>query len=248
MTNEQAKFILRAYRPTGQDATDPAFAEALAQAQRDPALRAWFEREQAFDALIEERLKTIAAPSGLREAILAGARASSRTPVRRYRSLAWMGAAAAVAALLTVLAWWRPTDSAVTPTISVDELARFALHELSGSHPRGQPMEELGEFGTWLTASDNRMGTGLPVELADLRARNCRSVTVAGREVFEICFRRGDWYHVYVAKRSDFGCQEAQDEPMFREQGQVASCTFINGDHVYVLVSRAGLAALKRVL
>ena len=33
MKNQEAKFILGAYRPDGRDAGDPAFTEALAQAE-----------------------------------------------------------------------------------------------------------------------------------------------------------------------------------------------------------------------
>ena len=47
MTNQEAKFTLSAYRANGQDAGDPAFAEALAQAKQDPALGAWLARAQA---------------------------------------------------------------------------------------------------------------------------------------------------------------------------------------------------------
>jgi len=44
MTNEEAKFLLSGYRPNGADAGDAALAEALAQARRDPALGAWWQR------------------------------------------------------------------------------------------------------------------------------------------------------------------------------------------------------------
>ena len=71
MNNNEAKFILRAYRPSGRDAADPAFNSALAQAKSDPALGAWLVREQAFDALITKKLRAIVPPPDLREAILA---------------------------------------------------------------------------------------------------------------------------------------------------------------------------------
>jgi len=43
MDSGEAKFILSAYRPEGQDASDPRFAEALEQVRRDPILQRWFE-------------------------------------------------------------------------------------------------------------------------------------------------------------------------------------------------------------
>lgn len=245
MTNEQAKFVLRAYRSGGQDSGDPAFAEALAQASRDPGLRTWFEKEQAFDATIGKKLGAIPPPAGLRESILAGVKASRPVP-RLQRFSTWAAMAASVA-MAFGLFWAVPrTASAAT---SVDELARFALRELSlPGHPRGQPLAELGAFGAWLGDAANRLGGRLPVNLSELRSNNCRVVTVAGREVFEICFRRDVWYHLYIARRADFGCQEAEYAPMYREQGELASCTWVDDDHVYVLVSRAGLDAVKRAL
>lgn len=245
MTNEQAKFTLRAYRPGGQDAADPAFAEGLAQAARDPSLRAWFEREQAFDGALGAKLRTVTPPAGLREAILAGARASRRTS-RLRRPTTWMAMAASVTLLLGTI-WFLPRT--VSASTSVDELARYALNELTQpGHPRGQPLSELGTFGTWLGSTSNTLGDGLPVELSELRANNCRVIIVGGREVFEICFKRDVWYHVYIARRGDFGCQEAEYAPMYREQGELASCTWVDDRHVYVLVSRAGLQAVKQAL
>lgn len=245
MTNDQAKFVLRAYRPHGQDASDPAFAEGLAQAAKDPALGRWLEQEQSFDGALGDKLRMVTPPPGLREAILAGAKAS-RPASRIRKPAAWLALAASITLVLSAV-WFMPRT--VEAATSIDEVARFALNELAmPGHPRGQPLAELGDFGVWLAQTSNRMGGGLPVELSELRKNNCRVVTVAGREVFEICFKRDVWYHVYVARRSDFGCQEAEYAPMYREQGEIASCTWVDDRHVYVLVSRAGLDAVKRAL
>jgi len=87
--NEQARLLLSAYRHSGGDANDPAFAEALALAQRDPQLRAWLEESQHFDRAISERLRSLDVPPDLRETILAGARLS-RAP-RWWQSRAFPG-------------------------------------------------------------------------------------------------------------------------------------------------------------
>ena len=63
MDNQEAKFILSAYRPGGQDASDPRFAEALEQARRDPVLERWFSESIAFDAAMTEKLGAIAVPN-----------------------------------------------------------------------------------------------------------------------------------------------------------------------------------------
>ena len=74
MNNSEAKFILNAYRPGGRDADDATFGAALAQARNDPALGAWLVREQAHGAAVAAKLRVVAPPAGLREAILTGAR------------------------------------------------------------------------------------------------------------------------------------------------------------------------------
>jgi len=91
MNNQEAKFILAAYRPGGQDASDPLFAEALEQVRRDPELATWFEAEQHFDAAMSEKLKGEPVPPELRANILA-ARKIVR-PSHWLRPRAWMAAA-----------------------------------------------------------------------------------------------------------------------------------------------------------
>src|SRR5437773_9725262 len=85
MDNREAKFILSAYRPNGQDSSDPHFGDALAQARRDPILQHWFEDSVALDSAMTELLHAVPAPANLRENILAGAklnRASDRKSTR----------------------------------------------------------------------------------------------------------------------------------------------------------------------
>ena len=65
MNTQEAKFILQAYRPGGEDAGDPQFAEALAQAKLDPELAKWFAEQLAFDAAASRALKEVKAPAAL---------------------------------------------------------------------------------------------------------------------------------------------------------------------------------------
>ena len=69
MDSREVKSILSIYRP-GIDDDDPQFAEALAEAERDPELRAWlFEQGKSYDE-IREKLRTITVPGDLREKIV----------------------------------------------------------------------------------------------------------------------------------------------------------------------------------
>src|SRR5271156_2792587 len=70
MNNNDAKLILQVYRPGGEDATDPFFAEALEQARLDPALRIWFAEQQAKDERMRGALQIIVPPHDLRDMIV----------------------------------------------------------------------------------------------------------------------------------------------------------------------------------
>jgi len=243
MTSEQARFVLQACRPHGQDAADPAFIEALAQADRDPELRAWLERERAFDSQVSGKCKQVAIPASLRASILAGGRVSRR-PRSAWRSLVGIGLAASFALFFGTMAVSRLSGS----DAYLDELVQHGLMEMTGPHPRGQPLDGYGELGALLRDPSQRLGTAMPIDLNRLREIGCRSLQVAGKEVFEICFRRDSYYHLYIARRADFSCRECEIEPMFRERGEFASVSWVDDQHVFVLVSRAGLDAVKKVV
>ena len=243
MTSEQAKFILQACRPGGQDASDPAVVEALAQAERDAGLKAWLGRERAFDSEVGAKCKQIAPPAGLRTTILAGARVTrpGRSP---WRVCIGMGLAASFALILGTVVVARLSAN----DVYLDQLVQHGLIEMTGPHPRGQPLDSYGELGVFLRDPSRRLTGGMPIDLEQLRAIGCRSLEVAGKEVFEICFRRDSFYHLYIARRADFSCRECEIEPMFRERGEFASVSWVDDDHVFVLVSRAGLDAVKKVV
>ncbi len=72
MNNQEAKLILQACRPGGQDASDPMFAEALEQVRGDPELQQWFADQCAYDARIGSKLKeAIPIPPDLKASLLA---------------------------------------------------------------------------------------------------------------------------------------------------------------------------------
>ncbi|MDD2763385.1 MAG: hypothetical protein PHE83_05360 [Opitutaceae bacterium] len=246
MNNEQAKFILRAYRPGGRDAGDAAFCEALRQAQADPALGTWLAREQAFDTAVAAKLQAIFPPSGLREAILTGARMStSARPRPAWRPATWMVLAASFAVILTLAAtyWLRGPDAVPT---GLDQLAEFALADPVSAHT-GPHVDKLGALGAWLQNPVNRISSGAPVDLAQLKAQDCRMVSIAGHEVFEICFNRGGhWYHLYIARRSDFDAGTGQ--PRFREQGLQSVVAWADQRLAYVLMGAGKAETLRGIL
>lgn len=245
MNLHEAKFLLRAARPNGADAADAIFAEPLAEAARNPQLRAWLEQEHAVDAALAAKLSAVAPPEGLREAILAGARASQRSRPAWRRPL-WQAVAALFAVLLVVAGRFA---EAVVRGPSVEELAVLALRDLATAHAEhdGRPPPLAAEQARLASVALPLRGK-LDLNVRDLERKHCRSVRIDGHEVFEICFDRdGAWYHLYVTR----GGASAPGELLERETAgsePLAVAAWSEAQNSYAIVTRAGTAALRRLL
>jgi hypothetical protein len=244
MNNQEAKFILEAYRPNGADAADATFTAAIAQAQRDPELRAWWERQRTFDTSLAGKLKDIAPPVGLRDSILAGVRASR--PRRQWWSNPAWFAAAAVIAVLAVTAFSLRTGS---NQMTIGDLANVALGDMIDAHHQhtGRPTPLAG-----VQQQLARMSlplTNLRVDLDDLKQKNCRTIRISGREVFEFCFQRdGTWFHLYAGRREDFAPGAADPKSLLRSREGFAATAWADASYVYALVTDNGVEALRRVI
>lgn len=244
MTNQEAKFILEAYRPNGRDADDATFCAALAQAKSDPALGAWFARAQAHDAAMTARLREVVPPAGLREAILAGAQASRASRAERRQPMVWLALAASLAVLLTAtVALWPNRAKAETA-----QFAAFAMDDtLHGKH--GGHGEPMGALQVLLSQPSTRMTAALPVDFSALRATGCRTLSFAGHDVLEVCFQRnGAWFHVYIANGADFPALAASSPAVYKQEGRLGCASWSDAAHHFTLVSDAGLDAVKRLL
>ncbi|MSU72072.1 MAG: hypothetical protein EXS43_06980 [Opitutus sp.] len=162
------------------------FAEALAQVDRDPLLRAWWAREQKSDRLLAAKLAQVPPPPGLREAILVGARASQR-PRRWWTNPAWFATAAALIVLIGVTVRF---SGAWHGSPSTQELAAIALSDLSQSHDAHTLPAALAGVQAQFARTALPLPDRLDVNLAELHRQGCRTARLAGRDVFELCFQR----------------------------------------------------------
>jgi anti-sigma factor RsiW len=243
MSNDEAKFILRAYRPDGRDAADPLFADALRQAQLDPALGAWFERERARDAVLAAKLAEVPPPAGLRDAILAGARASHRTEPQRRGSVRWWAFAAAAAVVIAALGVWQARTSRLDPLMV---LALSDARELTPHGGHGEPATTLRRA---LTAETTHLARPLPVDFATLAHTGCRSLSLSGATVLEVCFNRdGTWFHCYVVRVGDLSGAARARGPQFASRGPLNAMAWSDGSYRYVVAGPASRATLERLL
>lgn len=245
MNNEEAKFILQGYRPNGTDAGDATFCAAIEQAKSDPALGAWFAKQQAFDAAISAKLGQITPPAGLRAAILAGGRATAAGVPHRawWNHPVWMAAAASVAVLLAAgLVLWPKQASAF------DDFA-LADTRLSATHGHESHGAASNALRLMLGQPTTKLGQRLPVNFATLRDTGCRHVSYRGRDVLEICFKRnGEWFHCYIGRAVDFVDMEQGTTPVIVDKGKGAVASWADAEHFVVVVSKTGRKSLEALL
>lgn len=246
MTPSEAKFILRAHRTDGRyPPDDPLFAEALALAEDSPELADWLAREHALDQTVANKLEAVQPPAGLRETILAGARAS-RLPRRWWQQPRWLGLAASLALVGLVgigLQFSR------TPNLRTGDFAHLALDDYGTRQHQHNYAPALAALVEALGSRPTRLSTAPSLSMQQLRDANCTELQLDGRTTYEVCFERdGTWFHLYVTRLDQGRAPETDRRPMFLEQDQVAAAAWTDGTHLYALVTRAGTEALRKVV
>lgn len=127
MNFTQAQTILLAWRPGHGDVRDPEVAAALDLARRDPALKSWLDRHSDFQRAIARGFQDVPVPDDLRTRILARPRII--TPIPWWRKPGWLSAAAIVALLLGLAAWWVRPPSEHSLTAFRNQMVGFVLRQ-----------------------------------------------------------------------------------------------------------------------
>jgi hypothetical protein len=236
MNNEEAMFILRAFRPGAEDAADPRFHEALEQARRDPELGRWFADECALDVCTGAKLRAATRPpADLKAMLLAQRRIVRPAPWWRQPAL-WMTAAAACLALIVTLSalWPKPSPEAEVAVF------REAMARVVGGKPDRLDLmsPDLGEVRRWLTQADAHGDFVLPGGLGGKSSLGCRVLDWKGHRVALICFELADrrMAHLLVVDRGVFR-DRAPELPQFAGLGDLGTMTWNDGNRTYLLAS-----------
>ncbi len=235
MDNREAKFILGAYRPGGQDATDSCFAEALEQTRRDPLLERWFRESVVFDATVAGKLSAVSAPAGLRESILAGAKVS-RVPHWKNRLRKWAVAAALIlSATLGSLIWHnvRPAHLVGWQNAALDVISSLVKNETSFD----AQSRTVGDLVDWLRVNHAPAAQKLPNHLGKLASIGCKAFSWDGRRVSVMCFMRpdGGLIHLVATAATPATDHLAKAKPALLRQGEWTTATWREGDMIYML-------------
>ena len=233
MNHQEAKLILQAYHPDGQDASDPFFAGALEQVRRDPELQKWYAAEIGLEAYVQVRLQTaVPVPVGLKSNLLALRKIVQPAPW--WRQPVKLAAAAGVIFLMGLAIFWLlPRSSAPLVSFRV-AMARYSLQE--HGHIAFES-HDLAKIQNWLQSRNMETNFDLPAGLQSGPAQGCRVVDWNGRKATMICFVRDDGEHMdlFVMDRTGFPEVPADSGPQFAEADGLMTAVWAKGDKVYLL-------------
>jgi anti-sigma factor RsiW len=247
MTNKEASFLLGSCRPGGADLSDPEFAEALAQADRDPALKAWLEDQCRFDTAIAARLRSVAPPADLRSRILAGGRVSRPVPFFSARRL-W--AIAAIVMAFAGLGLWFTTQDRHTQSGWEDQAVATLGDILSGRKDFDAKSPNVADLQAWLHNNGSPMTGDLPANLARLQSLGCKTIYWNGRPISIICFHGpgGELVHLAMIDRTALDNPPPQGHPVFGNKDGWQTAAWSQGDMAMMLLTRAPESQLRAIL
>lgn len=242
MRNEEAKQILSAYRPSGDDASDPVFERALEQARRDPELAAWFKEERRRDAELAQIFQSIPVPEGARRTLLALPRTE---PSGRKRLFwAWTSVIAACFALLLgatvlLLPYLRPA-----PELALSKERSLGASQLIELAHAARPLDfrgdSLPELNAWLTGRGAPKPGILSDALGELSAVGCRVFSDDGDNAISLlCLKKdGELVHLFVAEGKARKALAMAENQWIHQDGWNAYC-WGDEDRTYVILSPA---------
>jgi hypothetical protein len=245
MNREEAQFILRAYRPSGEDAQDPQFEEALALIRNDPELARWFAREQALDAAIADSIHRVSPPPELRTQLLLARKVIRPRPW--WRKPAWIAAAASVGLLISAagLLLLRRSGEA--------EFASFRGTMIEASLDMRKHIDVTGldanELKQWLIENRGHPGFVLPPGLADKGIMGCKVLDWHGHRVTLICLKFGGKHvDVFVINESDLPGVSLGAAPVFGSEHGMTTAGWRREGKIYFLAGNIPESDLKQLL
>lgn len=266
MNSQEARLILCACRPDGQDHEDPAMKKALDLAEDDAQLAAWFAREQTLDGVLSKKVCCVKVPEGLKAEILAGARVVK--PVHFWYQVSTLTSAAAAVALAAVVVWnleaprpqnlpsfaggglTGPAGVATLASFRGDVASAFAEMQKAGFTPdlrTNSPAQANSYF-------QERVGVSMAVDagkvvdqLGDARLFGCRIVDWRGHKVSMLCLNRGgEDAHLFVIHREALTNVDDIQPKMVEQKSGFPVAAWRDANNAYVLVGHKPTTDLKK--
>ena len=245
MNREEAQFILHAYRASGEDAHDLQFADALALVRTDPELAHWFTHEQALDAAIAGRIRSVLPPPELTNQLLLARKVIRPRPW--WRKPASLAAAASLALLISAASFWFLRRSGET------EFASFRGTMIEASIDMTNHIDVMGldadELKQWLIEHRGDPAFTLPPNLASKGIIGCKVLEWHGHRVTLLCLKfAGKHVDVFVVNASDLPRVSLGPVPRFGSERGLTTAAWRHEGKIYFLAGNIPESDLKQLL
>jgi hypothetical protein len=243
MNEEEIRKILAVSRPGNQDAADPVIAQALEQAEQNPALLSWFHREQDFDRFFSEALLGTPLPSGLKARLLGAQELATVRRLRRSRSLAW-----AVAGIAVGVALFSSWYGLFQPATSLADFRGEMVSFIRVTPSLELESSDLERIKIWLDSAGAPASVALPEGLQALKPIGCRVLSFRGHRVTLICFRRTQGRLVHLFVDNDETLAGLRSEPVFASEGNWTTAAWEENGQSYLLAAEGNEDLLRQYL
>jgi hypothetical protein len=249
MNSDQARFILRAFRPHVDRQDAPEFAEAFAQLRQDPQLAQWFDQEMAADAAIRGKLsEAVVFPSDLEAQIAASHKVVHPMPRSWLRRPIWLALAASVVVLLTFGILNRGQDRNRT-----EAFAAFRESVVSASQvmPHVTFLDsDPSQIRAYLKSEKAPNDLTLPPGLSRATLKGCRVLEWNGHKVSVVCLHLRDAGHIdlLVIEHANWDPSGPGNEPLLAQVGSMHTASWSINGRTYVVAAKSGAHDLKRLL
>lgn len=247
MDKVEARLLLQACRPDRGDASHPLFAEALALAERDPELKAWWDLQQEFDRKVVAKLREVAPPTDLRATILAGRKIEQMTP--RHALPAWLAMAAAIVVLGVLAIFLLPMHSSPAHlAMDTAEYKSSLIHFLSNDPELALASPDHAKVMAWLREQKAPLGH-LTEKMDAVPTFGCQKLEIHGHAVSLICFNVSDneVVHLFVIDKHDL-FNPPRETPTLDSRGAWSMASWSDENRSYVLVTTSPANTLRKLL
>ncbi len=258
MNREEAKKILRAYRPSEQNQLNPHFAEALKLAGEDSELGDWLEQETGWDKAIAAKLGALTPPADLRGRILSdpehrGAQINlylESEAQLRVRFHYWIAGIAAVIALCAGIAFYMHAENrgplAPWQSSSLTELDAM----LAGEHKFDVESSNSTELRNWLREIHAPNPVDLPALLQQAATLGCKAAILGNKRVSIICFHTSPTKiaHLVTVDQHDLTSPPPEHQPQFVQKGEWTTASWSDRGQSFMLAIKGGSESDLRTL
>jgi len=256
MTIEQAREVLRTYRPWSGEPHEADLIEAMAQVPENEELRRWFKDYCATQQVIRDRMKAVPVPPGLMEQIISEHRVV--VPLPWWRQPAVLATAACLMLLAAVFSFYRQFAGKAAAKEDIT-LAGFRARMVTfaiKSYSMDLETNDVTRIKAYLNQHGGDADYQLPERIATTSYTGCGVLSWQGHTVSMICFNSGrqlppgqktDLF-LFVMTKDAVPNPPRESDLQIAQVSQHATASWSSGDKIYVLSTDGDEAFLRSLL